>query len=264
MNDRDPFTDQSDPIDRTLSSMVAAIVLVGASGVGVYALRHDGGRAALSPGDAVDNGAPATTVACFTISTTVPPSVVLLPGLPTASTVSGPGIYRVEQGDTTAGVAEKFAITVDELDAANAGLPGYDAFIVGLDITIPVAQPISGATSTLPPFAGGCGPDVQWTWHCTGDLGVDEFGRQVFQSCEQVEPGITTIPGEVVPTTYPGQPIGTTTTMVYYECPPNASCVPPGLTVLPPETTTVVSVNGNTDATTTTNVVYDTTTTSLG
>ena len=287
MNERDPF----DPIDRTLSSafgsrhvpptsqpslidvrhrarrrqqrrtasLVAAIVLVGASGVGVYALRHDGGRAALSPGD-FEGGAPATTIACVMSTSTVPP-------LPTVSTVSGPGIYEVKDGDTPAIVAQKFAVTVEELDAANAGLDGYDAFYVGLAITIPVAEPILQGTTTLPPQPGNCGPDTQWTWHCTGDLGVDEFGRQVFESCEQVEPGLTTIPGEVVPTTYPGQPIGTTTTMAYYECPPNASCVAPGYTV--PPTTTPTSVNGSTGepsatSTTSTIAIYESTTTSRG
>jgi LysM repeat protein len=278
MNDREPLHsfDPGDPIDRTLSNafgsrhvpptsapslidvrhrarrrqqrrtagMVAAIVLVGAGGVGTYAMRHDSGRAALSPGD-YEGGAPATTIACFTISTTVPP-------LPTVSTVSGLGVYEVQKGDTPALVAQKFDVTVDDLNAANAGLVGFDAFYVGLAITIPAVSP--APTGTLPPLSGGCGPDTQWTWHCTGDLGLDEFGRQVFQSCEQVEPGITTIPGELVPTTYPGQPIGTTTTMVYYDCPPTASCVPPDFTV----------VNGIDLVTTTTNAVYQSTTTSQG
>ncbi len=286
MNDSDRF----DPIDRTLSAafgsrhappmsapslmdvrhrarrrqqrrtagLVGAITLVGAGGVGAYALRHDEGRTALSPGDA--EGMPATTIACLSTFSTLPP-------LPTVSTVSGFGIYEVEDGDTPMLVAQKFAVTVGELNAANADLDGYDAFTVGLAITIPVAEPILQGTTTLPPQPGGCGPDTQWLWHCTGDLGVDEFGRQMFESCELVEPGLTTVPGEPVPSsTTPGQPIGTTTTMYPGECPPGSYCLPPpGLTVSP--TTVPTSVNGNTGepaATSTTNVVDESTTTSLG
>ena len=34
-------------------------------------------------------------------------------------------------------MAEKFDVTVDALDAANAGTPGYSAFYPGLEIVIP-------------------------------------------------------------------------------------------------------------------------------
>ena len=105
MNERDPFP-TGDPLDRTLTQafgsrhvppmsspslmdvrhrarrrqqrrtagLVGAITLVGAGGVGAYALRHDDGRVALSPGDADANGAPpSTTVACLTSRpTTIP------------------------------------------------------------------------------------------------------------------------------------------------------------------------------------------------
>ena len=175
MNDRDPF----DPIDRTLSNalpargtsrpmsqpslidvrhrarrrqqrrtagMVAAIVLVGASGVGVYALRHDGGRAALTPGDADRQRRPVHHRG-------VPPHVHQ------HGSRAPHGLHRLRarrlrgQGRRhPAIVAQKFAITVDELNAANAGLDGYDAFTVGIAITIPVAQPILQGTTTLPPL----------------------------------------------------------------------------------------------------------------
>ena len=171
MNDHDPLA----PIDRTLSSafgsrhvppmsapsmidvrhrarrrqqrrtaaLVGAVTLVGAGGVGAYALRHDDARTALTPGDAIDNGAPATTIACVMSTSTVPP-------LPTVSTVSGPGVYEVKEGDTPMLVAQKFAVTVDELNAANADLVGYDAFTVGLAITIPSVEPTAqGSTTSL-------------------------------------------------------------------------------------------------------------------
>jgi hypothetical protein len=39
-------------------------------------------------------------------------------------------------------------------------------------------------------------------WHCTDQLGIDEFGRDVFLSCEQQFTGIvaTTTPAAVLPT----------------------------------------------------------------
>ena len=266
MNYRDPFP-AGDPLDRTLTKafgsrhvptmsapslidvrhrarrrqqrrtagLVGAITLVGAGGVGAYAIRHDDGRAALSPGDADANGAPSTTIACLTVATTVP-------ALPTVSTVSGPGVYTVQQGDTPEKIATMFGLSVDDLAAANDDLPNQ--LHAGGTLIIPSVEAVS---STLPPVSGGCGPDVQWTWHCTGELGTDEFGRQVFESCEQVEPALTTIPG---------LPVGTTTTF-----PPQLAT---STIAIPPETTTVHSVNGNTDATSTTNVVYESTTTAQG
>ena len=152
--------------------------------------------------------------------------------------------------------------------AGDADLVGYDAFTVGLAITIPSVEPTAqGSTTSLPPF-DPCAPGG-WTWHCTGELGMDEFGRQIFESCEQVEPGLTTIPGELVPaSTTPGQPIGTTTTMYPGECPPGSYCLPPpGLTV--PPTTTPTSVNGNVGepsatSTTSTIAILESTTTTQG
>lgn len=232
MNEREPFHpgDPGDPLDRTLTQafgsrrvpimpsspgmndvrhrarrrqqrrtagLVGAITLVGAGGVGAYAVRHDDGRVALSPGDADANGAPVTTIACLPIGTST------VPVLPTASTIS-------------------------------------------------IVEPTVLPTGTIaPPALDPCAPGG-WTWHCTGELGMDEFGRQIFESCEQVE-GAGTV---VVPTTVPSQFVGTTTTFL----PQFATST----VAIPPETTTIISVNGNVDATSTTNVVYESTTTSLG
>lgn len=249
MNDRDPFSagGPGDPLDRTLNQafgsrhvppmpsasglsdvrhrarrrqqrrtagLVGAITLVGAGGVGAYAMRHDDGRATLSPGDADASGAPSTTVACFAIGTTT------VPVQPTVSTIA---------------IVEP---TV---------LPSTDAVTVST-VTF---MPLVSTTIVWPPF-DPCAPGG-WTWHCTGELGTDEFGRQIFESCEQVEPTVTNV-GEPVPTTVPGQPVGTTTTS-----PPQFATS----TTMPP-TTVPTSVNGNVDATSTTNVVYESTTTSLG
>jgi LysM repeat protein len=49
-----------------------------------------------------------------------------------------PGSYTITAEDTTRlAVAEKFDVTVEALDAANAGTAGYSAFYPGLEIVIP-------------------------------------------------------------------------------------------------------------------------------
>lgn len=49
-----------------------------------------------------------------------------------------PGSYTIEDGDNARSkVANKFDVTVEALDAANAGTSGYSAFYPGLKIVIP-------------------------------------------------------------------------------------------------------------------------------
>ena len=58
--------------------------------------------------------------------------------IPDAGDNCGEGSYTITEDDTTRiGVAEKFDVTVEELDAANADTPGYSAFFPGLEIVIP-------------------------------------------------------------------------------------------------------------------------------
>jgi LysM repeat protein len=47
------------------------------------------------------------------------------------------GSYTVVANDYPGGVAKKFDVTVDQLNAANAATKGYDSFYVGLVIVIP-------------------------------------------------------------------------------------------------------------------------------
>ena len=57
-----------------------------------------------------------------------------------ASTGDGdcPTTYTIKSGDNTRiGVAAQFDITYEQMDAANAGTPGYSSFVVGTEITIP-------------------------------------------------------------------------------------------------------------------------------
>jgi LysM repeat protein len=58
----------------------------------------------------------------------------------TSTTVGGPcdpGSYTLEAGDYPNGVAAKFDVSLEDLNAANAATPGYDQFGVGLEIVIP-------------------------------------------------------------------------------------------------------------------------------
>jgi LysM repeat protein len=58
--------------------------------------------------------------------------------IPDAGDNCAPGSYTIEEGDTTrTRVADKFDVTVEALDAANAATPGYSAFYPGLEIVIP-------------------------------------------------------------------------------------------------------------------------------
>lgn len=58
----------------------------------------------------------------------------------TSTTLGGPcdpGSYTLEAGDYPGGVAEKFDVSVEALNEANAATDGYDGFYVGLEIVIP-------------------------------------------------------------------------------------------------------------------------------
>jgi LysM repeat protein len=58
--------------------------------------------------------------------------------IPDAGDNCAPGTYPIAETDTTrTKVAEKFDVTVQALDAANASTPGYGAFYPGLVIVIP-------------------------------------------------------------------------------------------------------------------------------
>lgn len=249
MNDNAPF----DPLDRTLSDAFArvrvdtsarpsmhdvrararrrhhrrtgatlgAMAVIGAGGAVAFAARDDG-EVTLRGGDA-DLGT-ATTVPCVAVPTTVL--------LPTATTI-GLLEYTVQEGDTPAGVAAAYGITVEQLDAANTGLADYASFAVGLAITVPTPNfpvPI-GTTTTVDPRVAAADPcGVPSTWHCTGPLGTDEVGRAVFEYCEpsgaagaatptiapeptSAPPPFTGLPSTLPPTTSPVDAIITSSTV---------------------------------------------------
>jgi len=65
----------------------------------------------------------------------------------------------VNKGDTPAGVAQQFGVTVAALKAANVTTPSFEAFPVGLKIIIPpkpqykctASNPTGGPQDTIPP-----------------------------------------------------------------------------------------------------------------
>jgi|GEM_PF-3147694 len=226
---------------RRTGATLGAVALVGVGGAVALAVRHDG-RDQLAAGEG-DLGVP-TTIVCDTtfVGTTVPGAT--LPPFTTTTTMPV-GMYVILEGDTPASVAEKFGVMVEELDLWNADRPDYAAFVVGTAIVVGgTVEGMPGSPTTTPgglPF-DPCAP-TGWTWHCTGPLDTDEFGRAIYESCEQVYDGAFV-----------------TTTILF-----------PNTTVLegdPTSTTgfTWPSVNGNVDQTTTTSTIaiFEPTTSSIG
>lgn len=86
-------------------------------------------------------GVTASTQAGGATESTAPSTA---PGTATTSTIAGggdnckAGSYTITKDDTTRiKVANKFNVTVEQLDAANASTSGYSAFYPGLKIVIP-------------------------------------------------------------------------------------------------------------------------------
>ncbi|MEN9643757.1 MAG: hypothetical protein RL238_426 [Actinomycetota bacterium] len=220
---------------RRTGATLGAVALVGVGGAVALAVRHDG-RDQLAAGES-DLGTP-TTITCGSVLgvATTMPAATLPPGATT--TLPPIGMYVILEGDTLLGVAEKFGVTVEQLELWNADRPEFAAFAVGTAIVVGGTTEWMPLTpTTVPGWYDPCAPGG-WTWHCTGPMGTDEFGRDVFESCEQVNDGS----------------FATTTVTILL----------PGSTVLEPEVTT--SVNGNVDQTTTTSTIaiFEPTTSSVG
>ncbi|MEQ1703333.1 MAG: CapA family protein [Ilumatobacteraceae bacterium] len=103
-------------------AVVAAALLVAAC--------SDGGGAAAPSTERT----PADTTSATTSST-----------IPVATTTTLPETYVLQAGDSPSLLADRFGLTVAQLDEYNAGNPGYDDFLVGATIRL-VAPP----TTTLP------------------------------------------------------------------------------------------------------------------
>ncbi len=104
------------------------------------------GTTILIPPGAVVQGAPeqataeSTAAADAETETAASGPTTTVPGetIPEAGDNCAEGTYTIAEGDSTRiAVANKFDVTVDALDAANVGTPGYNAFYPGLEIIIP-------------------------------------------------------------------------------------------------------------------------------
>ena len=241
---------------RRSGAMLGALAVVGVGGAIAVAARHDGSdRIALTPGGT--QAGVATTVACFTVPTTMwvdpatnsspapspttyPPTTLSFNGTTTTNAVQQ---YVVSEGDVPAVVAQKFAVSLDELNAANSATLGYDAFTVGLSIIIPfsggtVLEPtVVPSTSPFGYLPGDpCAPSSGGSYHCTGPLGTYSDGAQMFSECvfwPDFMPATTSFDPAIT------EPPTAAPTTTYTECPPNANCVLPGY---PFDSTTTTSV----------------------
>ena len=113
-------------------AMVGTMAAMGTGGVAVLAMRHGGdtklrARAAAGP----DTGPIAT--ACYNPPYSGPPTTITSPTPTTIAFVQ----YTIVAGDSPTIVAQRFGISIDALNAANAGVYDYPAFFVGAVINIP-------------------------------------------------------------------------------------------------------------------------------
>jgi hypothetical protein len=181
---------------RRIAGTVGAAAITGVGLVAVLATRDPGGKG-LSANQG-ELGGPTTTECVF---------------FPTATTVAIEQRTIIE-GDTPLGIAQGLGITLEALDAANVGNPDYAAFPVGGVVYLPFGGD-TGATTTMYPQPCNPAPDGVTTWHCTDPMGTDEFGREVFGSCEQQFDGGPTTSSFAPGDTWPGSTIlGTTTTSI--------------------------------------------------
>jgi hypothetical protein len=222
---------------RRNAALVGCAAITGAGAVAVLASRHPGEQNGLGAGTGAGEDLTATTIACYSFptTTTMPPTTAPV----TVFTMA----YVVQAGDTPNDVAQRFGIQLEMLDAYNVNTPDYGAFVEGAEIVIPqyvdVASTVPGVTGPesyqvpCDPTGGG-----QGEWHCTDQVGIDEFGRDVFLSCEQQFTGMvaTTTPAAVLPTVSTIEfPAGSTTTT---SVPPTTTITIPLQTVAGDSTST--------------------------
>ena len=127
---------------RNLSGVQRSLVL--ATGSIVLALL---GAACGSSDTASPTGSTITVEA--TSFATLPTTPTTLPNQTTVPAVAGEQKYTVQSGDYPLGVAQKFGVTLDAMNAANAATAGYSAFFAGLEIIIPAGGTPQVTTTTI-------------------------------------------------------------------------------------------------------------------
>jgi spore germination protein YaaH len=90
-----------------------------------------------------------STVAPVTVSSVVDGGT----GVPAGTVTNDVTLYTVQKGDVPFTVANRYSVSLDALNLANADTPGYGAFFVGLKIKIPAGAviPDPSATTTTQP-----------------------------------------------------------------------------------------------------------------
>jgi LysM repeat protein len=86
----------------------------------------------IPPGGTAPAASGETATAAGTDQATTPAGTI-----PDAGDNCAEGRYTLAAGDIPLRVARKFDVSLDALNAANAGTPGYSSFIVGTEIVIP-------------------------------------------------------------------------------------------------------------------------------
>lgn len=98
-----------------------------------------------------------------TPSTLPPSSTVVGETLPAGAQTTEITEYTIKDGDVPFTVANKFGITLDALNLANADTSGYSAFYVGLKIKIPVGATIPNASTDTTTTAASTTPSETTT-----------------------------------------------------------------------------------------------------
>ncbi|MFZ4720449.1 MAG: LysM peptidoglycan-binding domain-containing protein [Ilumatobacteraceae bacterium] len=147
---------------------------------------------------ACGDSATATTSTVLTLESTAYQTLPPTPStLPPTTTVNGaappPGAttpdvteYTVKSGDVQFTVANKFGVTLDALNLANADTAGYGAFYVGLKIKIPAGATIP--TETTAPPSGATDP-TQPTTPAETTTTLAGGGSNCAQGSYTIQPG---------------------------------------------------------------------------
>ncbi|MBI4884823.1 MAG: hypothetical protein HY826_12300 [Actinobacteria bacterium] len=173
------------------AAVLSACALAGVGGVTALAKRSPGSETTVGQGlggDATTTYPTATTICYAPVDSTVAFSPTTLTETTwTESTLAIVGSYTLVAGDFPGVVAERFGVTVRELDAINEGTEGYGDFIVGTQIFIPLPGAFPSATTTTSAiYDAPCSPLPAANFRCSGEPQVGDDGWWYFEYCEGV------------------------------------------------------------------------------
>ncbi|MFZ4720839.1 MAG: hypothetical protein ACOYMR_15545 [Ilumatobacteraceae bacterium] len=185
---------------RRSAAMVGCTAVVALGGAGLWAARQD--EPAGSTADTLPGLGTANTICDVVYPTTIPAFEVsgsTIAGIATTTAVyvTVPLIVTVP-GIVTSTILEN-AETIAPAGTTTTGLPTDDPASDGTTTTMfGVGEPATSPPVAPPAASTNCYPVLPAEWHCTGPLGTDSFGRDVYEYCEPASQGWATT---VVPTT---------------------------------------------------------------